>query len=57
MMLLDLFSLVKLMEGSKLFSFTTISSILMFWGRKISILLIYLKYVVLLGSLYLRGLD
>ena len=29
----------------------------MFWGRKISISSIYLKYVVLLGSLYLKGPD
>ena len=29
----------------------------MFWGRKISISSIYLKYVVLLDSQYLKGLD
>ena len=29
----------------------------MFWGRKISISSIYLKYVELLGSLYLKGPD
>ena len=31
--------------------------IYIYWGRKISISLIYLKYVVLLGSLYSKGLD
>ena len=57
MVLFDSFSYVKLMAGSTLFNFSAISSILMFQGRKISILSIYLKYEVLLGSLYLKGAD
>ena len=57
MRLLDYFSSVKLMEGSTLFSFSAISSILMFWCKKKSILSIYLKYVMLLGSLYLKRTD
>ena len=55
--LLDSFSWVKLIEGSTLFILSEISSVLMFRGRKISISSIYLKYVVLLGSLYLKGPD
>ena len=52
MVLLNYFSLVKLMKDPSLFSF---SSIFMVWVRKISISSIYLKYVVLLVSLYLKG--
>ena len=55
--LLDSFSLVKFKEGSTLFSFSVISSILIFWSKKISISSIYFKYVVLLGGLYLKGPD
>ena len=55
--LLDSLLLGELMEGSTFLDFSAISSIFMFSGRKISISLIYLKYVVLLGSLYLNGPD
>ena len=47
---------MKLMEGSTLFSCSAISSILMFSGWKITISSIYLKYVVLLVSLFLKKL-
>ena len=57
MVLFDSFSYIKLMDGSTLFNFSVITSIFMFWGRKISISSIYLKCVVLLGSLYLKGPD
>ena len=57
MVLLDSFSWMNLMEGSTLFSFSVISSILMFWVRKISISSVYLKYAALLGSLFLKGQD
>ena len=57
MVLLDSFLYVKLMEDSTLLNFSVIFSIFMFWNRKISISSIYLKYVVLLSSLYLKGPD
>ena len=56
-MLLDSFLFMKLMEGSTLFSLSAISSIFMFCCWRISISSIYLKYVVLLCSLYLKGPD
>ena len=57
MVLFDSFSYVKLLEGSTLFNFSAISAIFKFLGWKISISSIYLKYVVLLGSWYLKGPD
>ena len=56
-MLFNSFSHVKLTKGSTLFTFSVISSIFMFWGRKMNISSIYLHYVVLMGNLYLKGLD
>ena len=57
MVLFDSFSLIKLMEGSPLFNFTAISSILLFWDRKKSIFSVFLKHVVLLRTPYLKGPD
>ena len=58
MVLFDSFSYVNLMVGTTLFYFSAISSIFKFRGRKMrSISSIYLKYVVLMGSLYLQVPD
>lgn len=45
------------MVGSTEFSFLAMCSISVFVGRRINMSSMYLKYVQLLGSLYLKGPD
>ena len=54
MELFDSFSLIKLTEGSTLINFSLIFPIFMFWGRKMRISSMYMKYVALMSSLYLK---
>ena len=55
MVLFNSFSVLKLMEGSTLFIFSSICSIFMFWDRKRSTSSIYLKYVALIDNLDAKG--